>query len=138
MGIKLEWVLIVAIIGIVSGVLLLKLNSTSGKNNVFTKELDFTNTTLIEVDTQKVLGKSYSTYGVRDSGILTLDNLRYHTDNIESLLANKGRFEGDMLYLDGDVVMREKEGYTYETQQAKYNRKTEILNITCTFYCLKR
>jgi len=42
-----------------------------------------------------------------------------------------------MLYLNGDVVMREKEGYTYETQQAKYNRKTEILNITAPFTALR-
>lgn len=133
MGIRLEWVLAVTIVGIVSGVLMLKLSSTSDKNKTFTKELEFTDTTLIEVNTQKMQRRSYSTYGVRDNGILTLDNLVYHTDTIESLLANKGRFEGDMLYLDGDVVLQEKDGYTYETQHAIYDQKAEILNIIAPF-----
>lgn len=133
MGLRLEFVLTVAIVGIVSGVMMLNLSSTSGKNKTFTKELEFTDTTLIEVDTQKMQGRSYSTYGVRDNGILTLDNLVYHTDTIESLLAKKGRFEGDMLYLDGDVVLQEKDGYRYETQHATYDQKTEILNIIAPF-----
>lgn len=137
MGLRLEFVLTVAIVGIVSSVLMFKLSSTSSKNKAFTKELEFTNTTLIEVDTRKVLGRSYGTYGVRENGILTVDNLKYHTDTIESLLSKKGRFEGDMLYLDGDVVMQEKDGYTYETQHATYNQKTEILNIIAPFTALR-
>lgn len=133
MGLRLEWVVSVVLVVIVSGVMLLKLTSTSADNMVSAKELEFTDTTLIEVDTTSIQSHSYSTYGVRENGILTVDNLVYHTDTIESLLAKKGRMEGDMLYLDGDVDLQEKEGYRYETQHASYDQKNEILTILSPF-----
>ena len=66
-------------------------------------------------------------------GIFTLKNLEYSTDTIESLVAKQGRFKGEILYLDGSVVLKEKEGYTYETEHANYNQETDILNITAPF-----
>lgn len=133
MGIKLEYVLTIAIVGIISGTLMLKLRDSPVDNKVFTKELEFTSTTLIEVDTDMMKSRAYTDYGVRDKGILTLDNLIYISDSIDSLLSNKGRFEADKLYLDGDVVLYEKGGNKYETQHAIYNQKTEILNIIAPF-----
>lgn len=133
MGLKLEFVLIVAIVGILAGSLLLRLSRTETKTEVFNKEMEFTNTTLIEVNTHKVLSNSYGTYGVRNQGVLTLKNLEYSTDTIESLVAKRGRFKGDILYLDGSVVLSEKDGYTYKTEHANYNQKTDILNITASF-----
>ncbi len=137
MGIKLEHVLTIAIIGIISGSLMLKLENTPVTTKVFTKDLEFTNTILIEVDTGNMKSRAHVTYGARDKGVLTLDNLLYLGDNIESISANKGRFQGDMLHFDGDVVMQEKGGYRYETQHAVYNKKTEILNITSPFTGVK-
>lgn len=133
MGLKLEFVLIVAIVGILAGSLLLKLSRTDTKTEAFTKELEFTNTMLIEVDTQKVLSNSYGTYGVRDKGVFTLNDLVYSTDTIESLVAKQGRFKGEILYLDGSVVLKEKGGYTYKTEHANYSQKTDILKITAPF-----
>lgn len=133
MGIKLEFVLIVAIIGIIAGSLMLKLRNAPVVTQVLTKEVEFTNTILIEVDTDDMKSRAYTTHGVRDKGILTLDNIIYLGENIESLSANKGTFEGDILHLDGDVVMQERGGYKYETQHAIYNKKTELLNITSPF-----
>lgn len=133
MGIKLEFVLIIAIIGIISGALMLKIRNTPAPIKVFTKEVEFTNTTLIEVDTDNMKSRAYVTYGARDKGVLTLENIVYLGDNIESISANKARYEGDILHLDGDVVMQEKGGYKYETQHAIYNKETEILNITSPF-----
>jgi len=133
MGLRLEFVLVVAIVGIFTGSLLLKLSKTNTKTEAFTKELEFTDTTLIEVDTQKVLSNSYGTYGVRDRGVFTLNDLVYSTDTIESLVAKKGKFKGEILYLDGAVVLKEKGGYTYKTEHANYSQKTDILNITAPF-----
>ncbi|PHS40337.1 MAG: hypothetical protein COB07_04365 [Sulfurovum sp.] len=133
MGLRLEVVLIMGIVGILAGSLLLKLSKTDTKIEVFTKEMEFTNTMLIEVDTQKVLSNSYGTYGVRDRGIFTLDNLVYSTDTIESLVAKQGKFKGEILYLDGSVVLKEKGGYTYKTEHANYNQQNDILSITAPF-----
>ena len=133
MGIKLELILTIAIIGIISGALMLKLRNIPVPTQVFTKEVEFTNTTLIEVDTENMKSRVYTTYGVRDKDVLTLDNIVYLGDTIESLSANKARLKGDFLHLDGNVVLQEKGGYKYETQHAIYNKKTEILNITSPF-----
>ena len=133
MGVRLEIILSLAIVVIIGVSLTVKLNNTAKGNQVFTKELEFTNTTFTEVDTVKMHGRAYSTYGIRDNGILTLDNLVYYTENITSLIANKAKYEGNIIYLDGDVMMEEKDGHTYETQHANYDQKTEIINITAPF-----
>jgi len=137
MGIKLEYILTIAIIGIISGSLMLKLRNTPVPTKVFTKEVEFTNTTLIEVDTENIKSRVYATYGVRNNGVLTLDDTVYLSDKIESLSADKARFKDDFLYLDGNVVLREKDGYTYKTEHAVYNKKTEILHITSPFTGVK-
>jgi len=137
MGVRLEIILSLAIVGIISGSLTVKLNNTAKGNEVFTKELEFTNTTFTEVDTIKMQGTAYSTYGIRDNGVLTLDNFVYSTETIRSLVADKARYEGDVIYLDGNVMMAERDGHTYDTEHANYNQKTEIINITAPFVGLR-
>lgn len=133
MGIKIEFLLSFAIIVIVIVSLTLKLNDAESKVKPMTKELEFTYTTFTEVDTKKLQGRAYGTYGVRDNGILTIDNLVYQTETIESLVAKKATYMGDTIYLEGDVVLDQTDGYTYATEQAEYNQKSEILNITAPF-----
>ncbi|RLA63595.1 MAG: hypothetical protein DRQ78_06770 [Epsilonproteobacteria bacterium] len=133
MALRLEIILILAILGLVVASIMVKLDNAAASQNIVSKELEFTNTTFIETDTQEVQGKTYGTYGVRSKGVLTLDNLEYSTDSIDTLLANKGTFRADILYLDGDVFMQEKTGYIYKTEHANYNKKTKILNITSPF-----
>ena len=137
MGIKLEYVLTITIIGIIAGSLMLKLRNTPAPTKVLTKEVEFTDTTLIEVDTDNIKSRVYATYGVRDKGVLTLDDIVYLSDKVESLSSNKARFKGGFLYLDGNVILREKDGYTYKTENAIYNQKTEILHITSHFTGVK-
>ncbi len=133
MGIKLEYILTIVIIGIIAGALMLKLQNAPVASKAFTKELEFTDTTLTEVDTDTMNSRIFGTYGVRDKGVLQVENIRYFDDNIELLSADKGKLEGDILQLDGHVIMEEKGGYTYKTEHAVYNKKSEILNITAPF-----
>jgi len=133
MGVRLEWVVGIAIVAIVSGVMVLKPKSMMSSGKEANKEIQFTDTTLLEVDVDGVLVRSYNQYGVRINGILTVENLLYHTKTIESLVAKSGRLEGDMLYLDGDIVLQEKAGYRFETQRASYDKKNEILSILTPF-----
>ena len=133
MGIRLEFILIIAIVFAVIVTMRVKLSNGIQKANPSTKELEFSNTIFIEVDREKMQARSFADYGVRDAGILSLNNLRYHTHNIELLLANKGTYRANILYLEGNVSVQEKDGFYYTTQYAKYNQKTEILNLTSTF-----
>lgn len=137
MGIKLELLLIIAITGIIAGTLILKLRDTPVAMKVLTKEIEFTNTTLTEVDTNNMKGRIETTHGISEKDLLTLDNIVYTSDSIESLSANQARMKGDFLLLDGDVVLHEKGGYKYYTQHAVYNKQTEILHITSPFKGVK-
>jgi len=133
----LKFLIIVLIASIISVSLLVELRNTKDKEQAFTKDLEFTNTTFTEVNTEKMQGWTFGTYGERDRGVLKLDNVVFHTDNIESLVAKKGKYIKDVLFLDGDVVMQEKDGYTYKTQHANYHQNTEILNITAPFTAVR-
>ncbi len=133
MGLKLEIVWIAAILVIVTGAMMLKVDTNAVTNATHTKELEFTNTTFTEVDTEKLMGRVYSTYGIRESGELHMENLAYFTDTIKYLIADKGKLAGDVLQLDGNIAFEEKQGYNYRTQQASYDQKTEILNVTAPF-----
>ena len=133
MELKLETVLILSIIVIVTGSVTLEIDNRAKENVVFTKELEFTNTTFTEVDTKILQGRAYGTYGVRDNGVLSLDNLVYFTETIKYLIANKGTYVGDVLNLEGNIILEENQGYNYKTEQAAYDQKTEILNVTAPF-----
>ena len=133
MAIKLEHVLIAIIVILVTGVFMIKIHNAPPPVHAFTKELEFTNTTLIEVDTNDMQSRAYIEHGIRDRGILTLADIVYMSDNIESLSANNGIYYGNKLYLDGNVILQEKGGYRYKTEHAIYDQKTAILSITSPF-----
>ena len=134
MGIKLEQVLIASIIATIGVTTMVKLSNSTGYNKTSSKEMEFSDTTFIEVDREKMQSKSFATKGIRDNGVLRVKNLTYSTDSIELLLADEGKYHEDILYLDGDVRLKEKEGYTYATEHAQYNQKTEILTVTSNFF----
>ena len=133
MVLRLETICILTIVVIVTGAMTLEVDDRAKKSTTSTKELEFTNTTFTEVDTQKLQGRAYGTYGIRDNGVLSLNNLVYFNETIQYLIADRGRLVGDVLHLEGNIVLEEEEGYNYKAKQAFYNQKTEILNITAPF-----
>jgi len=137
MGVKIELVLFVTVVFIIGGSLTIRLNDSTKGQEKLLKELEFTNTTFTEVDTKKLQSRAYGTYGVREDSILTINNVRYQTENIKSLVAKQATYRDENIYLEGNVVLHDAHGYTYHTQQAEYNQKTEILNITAPFVALK-
>lgn len=133
MGIKLEYILIVISVVLVFMTTTMKLTGSATTHKQATKELEFYNTTFIEVDTQKMQGKLTTPYGVRQDGLLTLNKVNYYTPEIDSLLADKGRYQDDILHLDGHVSLKETTGNLYKTEHAIYDQKKQILTITSPF-----
>ena len=133
MGVKLELLLVILIVMMLSLAYTIKLSDDTSAQKVSRKEMEFTQTTFTEVDTQKLISTSFGTYGVREGGILKVKNLIYHTDSIEHLLADSGRYVKDKVYLDGHIVMKQKEGFNYRAEHAVYDKKMEILTITSKF-----
>jgi len=133
MGIKLEFVIVFAIILIVGGAIMLKLDNQTSTQKHINKELEFKETTFIEVDTKKRQSNAFIQKGMRKNGILFLEHLTYNTNNISLLIADKAKYVKNILSLAGHIRVEEKEGYTYNTEYAKYNQKTEILTIPQEF-----
>lgn len=138
MALRIEHVLFILSIAISVIALTVVLKEDKKSQQRFTKELIFTNTTFTEVDTLRQKSTAYGTYGVRDNAILYVDNIEYQTENIQSLVAKKGNFDGNMLYLEGDVVLHANDGYTYRTQAANYNDQTEVLNVTAPYVATQK
>ncbi len=133
MGLKLEIFIVVLIVAILSGTYMVELKHEFASKQYSTKEMEFTNTTFTEVNTASMQSTAFSTYGIKDADTLSLDNIKYHTENIQLLRAKKGIYKGDILILDGNITINQKEGFDYMTQHAIYNKKTKILNISTSF-----
>ena len=133
MRLQLEFFIIIGILLILGLVSMVNLTQKKYDDGLFTKELEFTDTTLTEVNKQSMQGRAFTTYGVRDSGVLTLHQIQYYTKEIESLCANSGVFIDNKLYLTGNVVFNNQEGFSYSSENAIYDKKTKILDITSPF-----
>jgi len=133
MGLKLEFLLVLVIAVTSMVTMTTKLTQQNRDNEVFTKELEFTNTTFTEVTTQKREGVAFGTHGTREAGVLTIDNVRYHNENIKLLLADKGVYRGKQIFLDGNVTVHQKAGHDYHTEHAMYDQNVEILYVTSPF-----
>ncbi len=133
MGLKLESLIVLAIVAILSFTFLMKTTDSTISEKCSTKDLEFTNTILTEVDTDTMLGRAFGTHGILDKKVLTLYNLTYHTKNIELLRAKKGIYHGDELYLEGNITVNQKEGFDYNAEYAVYHKKTKVIDINSPF-----
>jgi len=136
MGIKLEFILIFLVAAILSVALTVKITNTRMLKKIPTTEFEFTDTTFTEVDTNRTIGVSYGTYGIRDKGVLTVENFRYHSDSIKLLRSKIASNKGNKVYLDHAVVLNQKEGSDYYTEHAVYDKKLQILDVTAPFKAL--
>jgi lipopolysaccharide assembly outer membrane protein LptD (OstA) len=133
MGLKLELFLVLLIAFTSVLTMSMKLSSQNHKPKMATKELEFTDTTFTEVTTEGREGVAYGVHGVRKKGVLVVDKLRYHNESIDLLLADKGTYKKDKIYLDGNVSLHQKEGLIYHTEHAYYEKPTAILYATSPF-----
>lgn len=133
MGLKLEWAIGLVIVAILSVSFKIKVSNNENNNTLFTKELEFSDTTFIEVDTNKTEGVAYSKYGVRDNSILVLHDFQYETSHIELLSAQTATYKKNEIYLDTNIVVNQKEGFRYRAEHAVFHKNTEILHITSPF-----
>jgi hypothetical protein len=133
MGLRLEFILLILIVAIVSSTLFLNIKISTNNKRIENKELEFSDTTFIEVDTEKTKAHLYGTYGKRENGMLTIENIIYSTQKLGYVHAKKGIYQEDTLYLYDDVLLESLNGYSYKTTEAKYNLKKQILYITAPF-----
>ncbi len=133
MGIRVEWIAIGMIFIMLGVSFLFEAKHRKATNSTFHKEFEVYNSVTIEVDKRGVNSRLYSDYGMKESGVLTLTNMRYKGRSVEWLRAYKGRFVDNKIYLDYNVTALQSNGYYYESEHAIYNQLTEFLYITSPF-----
>jgi hypothetical protein len=133
MGIKLELLLSLLITAMLLFAYTIRVSDKRSDGNVSKKEMEFTHTTFTEVDTDRQISTAFGSYGVREGGVLSLHGLKYHTDSIERLTCNQGRYVGEEIYLDGNIILHQKKGFLYRAEHAVYNKKTAMLAIPSHF-----
>ncbi|MCF6207622.1 MAG: hypothetical protein L3J47_12155 [Sulfurovum sp.] len=136
MGLKLEFllVLLIALTSVLT--MTTKLADHEYVPQNIKKELEFTNTTFTEVTTEGREGVAFGTHGTRSNGVLEVEGLRYHSDTVKRLLADKGRYKGDNIYLDGNVRFYQESGFEYHTEHGYYHKPTAILYATSPFVAM--
>ncbi len=137
MGIRLEWLVILLIIITVVGTTMVKLTNTTEGLESNSKELEFHNTTFIEVDIYSMLSKSFVQKGIMQDSILHLEQLNYSTKNIRLLVSDYAKYSHDILSLEGNINLEESEGYIYSAEHAEYNQKNGILRVKSKFTVIK-
>jgi len=133
MGIKLEWLLVLLIGGMLSVTYMVRFSDEDTDGRVSGKEMEFTRTVFTEVDTKAPISTAFGRYGKREEGILTIRHLVYHNASIEHLASDRARYVGEKIYLDGTIMLRQKQGFTYRTEHAVYHQKRGLLSITAPF-----
>ncbi|MDD3602420.1 MAG: hypothetical protein PHZ17_03780 [Sulfurovum sp.] len=133
MGIRLEIVLLFAMGVILVLTFGIKTADIDIKKHLSGKEVEFTDTTFIEVGMESMQSIAHSSHGVRLNGVLMLDELNYHSKNLELLRAKKGIYHNDKIFLEGDIFVRQKEGFEYHAQQAVYDQAVQILDVNSPF-----
>jgi hypothetical protein len=122
MAIKIEWVLVFSIIATLIVSFSLKFEN-SIHNNMIKKELNFKNTIFTEVDTNGIVSFANVKNGEQTNGILTMYEISFDKINDTNVTARKAIYKKDEIILSGDVKIKQKNGFTFNTQKAVYDTR---------------
>ena len=133
MAIRLEYIIIAAVMVISIGAYTIKLSDKNTVQYSDGKELAFSNSIFTEVTEKNFVDSATAKKGQRINGILFLESVNYYTKNIENLYANSAKLEAERIYLDGNITLNQKKGFFYKAEHAYYDKKHKILTITSPF-----
>ena len=137
MGLKLEFILIFLVVIVLAISSKIELHNKNIVNKISTKEMKFTDTIFTEVNTEKIIDVSYGTHGVRDNGILTVQNFKYHSDSVKLLSSDEAIYKGDKIYLNYNIDFNKELGSNCYSEHAEYNKSSKILDITSPFKAIE-
>jgi len=133
MVIRVEWVVALTILATIGLSFNLKFQDTAAKSKSNSKELEFVNMVLTEVNSTAVVSQAFAKSGNQENGILTLEHITYKKLGENEIVANKGIYTKDNIILKGDVKIIQKGGFVYITQEAIYNPKNKTFTSPTPF-----
>jgi len=133
MGVRIEWILIVMVVSIVLFSYNINIKNNTISNTILQKDLEFFDTTFREVNTTSTIYKLYTRYGVLQNKQLNIKHILYSDTNINYISAKNAVIYDNIVYLENDVKIYQKDGYKYFANEVIYNKKTKVLNIPTQF-----
>ena len=92
--------------------------------------------TMHELNTEGLATLMMGTEATRYSNRYRVKNIDY-TDNtkeyIANMKANDGIYRNEIVDLKGDVIYFREDGLTFESQVAKYNKKTSVAHVNAKY-----
>lgn len=123
MAIKIEWVLIFSII--ITLIVSFGLRFDDSVHKLDTKkELNFKNTIFAEVDTNGIVSFANVKNGEQTDGVLTMHDISFDKIDDTKVVANKAIYQNDEIILYGDVKIKQKNGFVFNSQKAVYNTRS--------------
>ncbi|MDD3775642.1 MAG: hypothetical protein PHV08_06785, partial [Sulfurovaceae bacterium] len=95
MVIKIEWIVVLAILATIGLSFNLKFQDTAAISKGNGKELEFDNMVLTEVNSTAVVSQAFAKSGKQENGILTLEHISYKKLGENEIIANKGIYTND-------------------------------------------
>lgn len=133
MVLRLESVLMLLIVVLLLGAGMVKLHNENAMTSAVTKDLEFHDVTLTEVDTKHIKSHLFAAYGEHSSGVLRLKEIAYTTSSISYLYANRATYHKNRIVLEGNVSFAQKNHFKYVTQSAVYDTQENVLSIVSAF-----
>jgi lipopolysaccharide assembly outer membrane protein LptD (OstA) len=123
MAIKIEWVLIFFITITLLVSFSLRVEDSIHKTGI-QKELNFKDTIFAEVDTSGLLSFANVKNGEQTNGILTMHDISFDKIDDTKVTANRAVYEKDEIVLSGNVKIKQKNGFVFNSQKAIYNTRS--------------
>jgi hypothetical protein len=133
MAVKIEWILAVSIVSIWLFSYEFKIQQQKRVKVKSSKNLEFYDTDFTKVDTKGIVSIVNTKHGIRKKNILDVYDINYTDKQIKFLVSDKAKWINDVLYLDGNVSVYQKDGFKCFTQSAVYDKKSSILKIPDSF-----
>ncbi len=122
MGVKIEWILLFAVI--VTAIFSLSFKAdTVSSSKADKKELEFFNAKLQEVDTKGLLSTAEAKSGVQVDGVLSMQHIFFDKIDNTKVWADKAIYKDSNMTLIDNVKIKQSKGYLFRTNKAIYDSK---------------
>ncbi len=133
MALRIEYFLILALIILLLSVLRINPISQDAVESNSSKELVFTNFSLIELKENQIGNALLASETTKYTNYLDMKEINLTSDKGDMLLATQGIYRDDVVYLKENVELKNHDNYRFLTDSIDYNVDAKYLKGTASF-----
>jgi len=134
MGLRIEWILFILIVFVISISFVIDISGYDIDKYKKQKDLEFYDTVFSEVNQTDRISMLKTKHGVQYNNILSLQDIDYSDNAVESLVSKKAIMENDVILLEDNVSLHQRGDFVYMTQKAFYYKNKSILRVPNDFF----